>query len=255
MSLKPKLTLCLLFTAACLPLLAAAQAYPTKIISFIVPHPAGGTTDILARTMAGELTKELKQQIIVENKAGGNGLIASQFVARAAPDGYTLLVATASTHGINPTLYKRVPYDAIKDFTPVTLFATVPNVLVVSAQNKATTVAQLIEQIRAKPGGANMASAGSGTPGHLAGEMFRDAAKLELQHVPYKGGAPALTDLMGGQIDFMFTTIPAAIPQIKAGKIHALAVTSPERSAALPNVPTMQEAGLKVSAPCPGTGS
>lgn len=245
MNLKTKVILFLSFTAAISSAMVAAEAYPTKYITFIVPHPAGGTTDILARTMGSELTKELKQQIVVENKAGGNGLIASQYVAKAAPDGYTLLVATASTHGINPSLYKKAPYDAIKDFTPITLFATVPNVLVVSAQNKATNVAQLIEQIRSKPGGANMGSAGSGTPGHLAGEMFKDAAKLEIQHVPYKGGGQALTDLMGGQIDFMFTTIPAALPQIKAGKIRALAVTSPARSAALPDVPTMQEAGLK----------
>jgi tripartite-type tricarboxylate transporter receptor subunit TctC len=243
MSLTIKLAL--LFAALLCAAPARAQDYPTKPISVTVPHPAGGTSDILARTMGAELTKHLKQQVVVENKAGANGVIAAQSVARAKPDGYMLLLATASTHAINPTLYKKIPYDAVKDFTPIVLFATVPNVLVIAPHVNAKNVAELGEYIRSKGGKANMGSAGSGTPGHLAGEMYRDAANLDFQHVPYKGGAPALTDLLGGQIDFLFTTIPAVLPQIKAGKLRALAVTSPERTPALPEVPTMRESGLK----------
>jgi tripartite-type tricarboxylate transporter receptor subunit TctC len=245
MSLRDAIATALSFAAVVFAAAVQAQDYPTKPISVVVPHPAGGTSDILARTMGAELTKELKQQVIVENKAGANGVIAAQSVARAKPDGYTLLLATASTHAINPTLYKKIPYDAIKNFAPVVLFATVPNVLVVAPQVKANTVTELNDYVRSKGGKANMGSAGSGTPGHLAGEMYKDAAKLEFAHIPYKGGAPALTDLLGGQIDFLFTTIPAVLPQIKAGKLRALAVTSPERTPALPDVPTMRESGLK----------
>lgn len=243
MTLKAKIAIALSFAACAAPI--AAQDYPIKPITVVVPHPAGGTSDILARTMGAELTKDLNQQVVIENKAGGNGVIAAQSVARAKPDGYTLLLATASTHGINPTLYKKIPYDAGKDFTPIVLFATVPNVLVVAPHVEAKNVAELNGYIRSKGGKANMGSAGSGTPGHLAGEMYKDAAQLEFTHIPYKGGAPALTDLLGGQIDFLFTTIPAVLPQIKAGKLRALAVTSPERTPALPDVPTMREAGLK----------
>ncbi|MSQ71862.1 MAG: tripartite tricarboxylate transporter substrate binding protein [Betaproteobacteria bacterium] len=236
----------MLATVACLCApVATAQTYPAKPVTIIVPHPAGGTSDILARTMAGELTREFKRQVNVENRAGGNGLIAAQAVARAAPDGYTLLLATASTHAVNPWLYRSVPYDAIKDFAPVVLFATVPNALVIAPQVKAMDVKELIGWIQGRKGGANMGSAGSGTPGHLAGEMFKDAVKLDFQHVPYKGGSPALTDLLAGQIDFLFTTIPGALSHIKSGKLRALAVTSPERSSALPEVATMREAGLK----------
>ncbi|KRB10543.1 tripartite tricarboxylate transporter substrate binding protein [Achromobacter sp. Root170] len=233
--------------AACLtPALPAAmaQTYPAKPITLVVPHSAGGTSDILARTVAAEAAKTLGQTIVIDNKGGANGTIAAKQVASSAPDGYTLLLATASTHGINPSLYSRISYDAVKDFTPVTLLATVPNVLVVGPNVKAANVQELIAFIRSQGDKTNMGSAGAGTPGHLAGEMFKSEAKLQFTHVPYKGGSPAITDLIGGQIDFMFTTIPGVLPHVKAGSLRALAVTSPERSSAMPDVPTMAESGL-----------
>lgn len=233
--------------AACMtPALPAAhaQSFPAKPITLVVPHSAGGTSDILARTVAAEAAKTLGQTIVIDNKGGANGTIAAKQVASSAPDGYTLLLATASTHGINPSLYSRISYDAVKDFTPVTLLATVPNVLVVGPNVKARNVQELIAYIRSQGDKTNMGSAGAGTPGHLAGEMFKSEAKLEFTHVPYKGGSPAITDLIGGQIDFMFTTIPGVLPHVKAGTLRALAVTSPERSSAMPDVPTMAESGL-----------
>ncbi|MGE8666941.1 MAG: Bug family tripartite tricarboxylate transporter substrate binding protein [Achromobacter mucicolens] len=233
--------------AACLtPALPAAmaQTYPAKPITLVVPHSAGGTSDILARTVAAEAAKTLGQTIVIDNKGGANGTIAAKQVASSAPDGYTLLLATASTHGINPSLYSRISYDAVKDFTPVTLLATVPNVLVVGPNVKAGNVQELIAFIRSQGDKTNMGSAGAGTPGHLAGEMFKSEAKLQFTHVPYKGGSPAITDLIGGQIDFMFTTIPGVLAHVKAGSLRALAVTSPERSSAMPDVPTMAESGL-----------
>ena len=236
------LTACSLILAANASV--AAESFPTRPITLIVPHSAGGTSDILARTVAAEASKALGQSIIVENKAGANGSIAAKTVATSAPDGYTLLLATASTHGINPSLYKKLSYDPIKEFAPVTLLATVPNVLVVNKSVPAKSVQELIAAIKANSGAYNMASAGAGTPGHLAGEMFKEQAGLEFVHVPYKGGSPALADLIGGQVQFLFTTIPGAISHIKANTVRALAVTSPKRSPALPDVPTMAESGL-----------
>lgn len=236
------LTACSLILAANASV--AAESFPTRPITLIVPHSAGGTSDILARTVAAEASKALGQSIIVENKAGANGSIAAKTVATSAPDGYTLLLATASTHGINPSLYKKLSYDPIKEFAPVTLLATVPNVLVVNKSVPAKSVQELIAAIKANSGAYNMASAGAGTPGHLAGEMFKEQAGLEFVHIPYKGGSPALADLIGGQVQFLFTTIPGAISHIKANTLRALAVTSPRRSPALPDVPTMAESGL-----------
>lgn len=223
---------------------AYAQPFPAKPITLVVPHSAGGTSDILARTVAAEAAKTLGQNIVIDNKGGANGTIAAKQVASAAPDGYMLLLATASTHGINPSLYSRISYDAAKDFAPVTLLATVPNVLVTGPNVKAADVQALIAYVKAQGDRSNMGSAGAGTPGHLAGEMFKRAAGLQFTHVPYKGGSPAMTDLIGGQIDFLFTTIPGALPHIKAGSLRALAVTSPQRSPALPDIPTMAESGL-----------
>ncbi len=240
-SFKP----CMLAAVLATTPLVALAAYPEQPIRLVVPHPAGGSSDILARTMAAAMSKDLGQSIVVENKGGGNGAIAAQSVASAKPDGYTLLLATASTHGINPTLYRKLNYDAIKDFAPVTLFATVPNVLVVgNAHKQMNGLKDLIDYMKANPGKTNMGSAGSGTPGHLAGVMLKDAEHLDLVHVPFKGGAPAISALIGGQTDFMFTTIPGAISHIKAGSIKGLAVSSAERSDALPDLPTVAEAGV-----------
>lgn len=235
-------TVALATGASLLP--ATAQTFPTRPVTLVVPHSAGGTSDILARTVAASAAKILGQSIIVDNKGGANGSIAAKTVATAKPDGHTLLLATASTHGINPALYKNLSYDAIKDFTPVTLLATVPNVLVVNKAIPATTVQELTDAIKADGNAFNMASAGAGTPGHLAGEMYKQRAGLEFVHVPYKGGSPALADLIGGQVQFLFTTIPGAMPHIKADTLRALAVTSPRRSPALPDLPTMAESGL-----------
>lgn len=234
-----------LFVASTLTIVQA-QDFPAKSIAIIVPHSAGGTSDILARTIAAEASKTLKQQIVVENKGGANGTIAAKQVVAAPPDGYTLLLATASTHGINPTLYTNLPYDAVKDFKPITLLATVPNVLVVgrSLKDKVNNLQELLAYIKSQGDKANMSSSGAGTPGHLAGEMMKSATKVQFTHVPYKGGNPAQADLVGGQVDFMFTTIPGAIGLIKAGTLKPLAVTSPQRSPALPDVPTMAEQGL-----------
>lgn len=248
---RQHLVLSLLAFASALPLAAppvAAQDFPSKPITLIVPHPAGGTSDILARQVSAEASKTLRQQIVVDNKGGANGTLAARQVASAAPDGHTVLLATASTHGINPTLYAKLPYDAVKDFAPVTLLATVPNVLVVGKNVKAKNVAELVQFIKTQGDKVNMGSAGAGTPGHLAGELFKDAADLKFLHVPYKGGSPAINDLLGGQIDFMFTTVPAVLPHIKSGGLRALAVTSPRRSAALPEVPTLMESGIQVQA-------
>ncbi len=232
--------------SACLPRQASAQDFPTKAITVVVPHSAGGTSDILARTLAAEASRILKQQIIVENKGGANGTIAAKLVLASPPDGYTLLLATASTHGINPSLYSTLPYDAVRDFKPVTLLATVPNVLVVgkALKDNVSNLQELLTYIKSQGDKANMGSSGAGTPGHLAGEMMKSATGVQFTHVPYKGGNPAQADLVGGQVDFMFTTIPGAITLIKAGNLRALAVTSPERSPALPDVPTMAEQGL-----------
>ncbi|WP_459617066.1 Bug family tripartite tricarboxylate transporter substrate binding protein [Bordetella sp. 2513F-2] len=235
--------LAILSLAACAAA-AQAQGLPDRPISVIVPHSAGGTSDILARTVAAEVGRILNRTVVVENKGGANGSIAAKTVSSAKPDGTTLLLATASTHGINPTLYPALGYDAVREFTPVTLLATVPNVLVVGKNISATSLAAFTQEIQASPGKYNMASAGAGTPGHLAGEMYRHRTRGDFTHVPYKGGSPALTDLIGGQVDFMFTTIPGALPHIKAGNLRPLAVTSLKRSPALPDVPTMAEAGL-----------
>lgn len=223
---------------------SAADAFPSRPITVVVPHSAGGTSDILARTIAKEAGKSLGQTIVIDNKGGANGAIAAKTVATARPDGHTLLLATASTHGINPALYKNLSYDAVKEFAPITLLATVPNVLVVNKSVPANTVQELTAAIKADGDAFNMASAGAGTPGHLAGEMYKHRAQLEFVHVPYKGGSPALADLVGGQVQFLFTTIPGALPHIKANSLRALAVTSPRRSPALPDLPTMAESGL-----------
>jgi tripartite-type tricarboxylate transporter receptor subunit TctC len=228
------------------PLPAAAQggAYPTKPIRIVVPFPAGGTTDILARAVAQQLSQAWGQQVIVDNRPGAGGNIGSELVAKSAPDGYTLLMGTVGTHAINPSLYAKMPYDHVKDFAPVILVAGVPNVLVVHPSVPANTVAELIAYGKANPGKLNFASSGSGTSIHLAGELFKVQTGLQMTHVPYKGSAPAIQDLLGGQVQLMFDNLPSALPQIKAGKLRALGVTSASRAAALPDVPTIAESGL-----------
>ena len=227
-----------------LPDAATAQAYPTKPIRIIVPFPPGGATDILARAVGLELTKALGQPVPIENHGGAGGNIGADMVAKSAPDGYTLVMATVGTHAINMSLYSKMPYDTVKDFAPVTLVASVPNVLVVHPSVPVKTVTDLIELAKAKPGQINFASSGNGTSIHLSGELFKTMAGVSMVHVPYKGSAPAVADLLGGQVQLMFDNMPSSLPHIKAGKLRAIAVTSAKRSPALPDLPTIAEAGL-----------
>ena len=224
--------------------LAQPSAYPTKPIRLVVPFPAGGTTDILARAAAQKLTEAWGQSVVVDNRPGAAGNIGSELVAKAAPDGYTLLMGTVGTHAINPGLYAKMPYDHVKDFVPVILVAGVPNVLVVNPSLPVNSVAELIAYAKANPGKLNFASSGSGTSIHLSGELFMSMTGARMTHVPYKGSAPALQDLAGGQVQLMFDNLPSSLALIKAGKLRALAVTSAARAAALPDVPTIAESGV-----------
>lgn len=235
-----------LAAAASLP--AAAQgAWPNKPVRIVVPFPPGGTTDILARAVAGELSKSFGQQFVVENKAGAGGNIGADAVAKSAPDGYTLLMGTVGTQSINKWLYAKMPFDPQKDFTPVTMVAGVPNVMVVPAEkareNNINTVTDFIRHAKANPGKLNMASSGNGTSIHLAGELFKSMTGTYMTHFPFKGSAPALMSLVGGEMDVMFDNLPSAMQLIKSGKLKALAVTSAEPSPALPGVPTVEQAG------------
>jgi tripartite-type tricarboxylate transporter receptor subunit TctC len=222
-------------------------AWPTKPVKIVVPFAPGGTTDILARAMAPELSKAFGQTFIVENKAGAGGNLGSDIVAKSAADGYTILMGTVGTHGINVSLYEKMPFDPVKDFAPITLIAGVPNVMVMNAdkakQLNINNVADFIKVAKASPGKLNMASSGNGTSIHLAGELFKSMSSTYLVHFPYRGSGPALLDLVGGTMDVMFDNLPSALPHIKSGKLKALAVTSSQRSAVLPDVPTVEEAG------------
>jgi tripartite-type tricarboxylate transporter receptor subunit TctC len=227
------------------PLAAQAQAaFPTKPITIIVPFSAGGTTDILARVVGQYMSKDLGQPVIVDNRAGAAGNIGAQLVARAAPDGYTLLMGTVGTHAINQSLYKKMPFDPIKDFAPLSRVALVPNLLVANPSQPYKTVKEMIAYAKANPGKITFASSGNGTSIHLSGELFQHMAGVEMQHVPYRGSAPAVTDLIGGQTAVMFDNMPSSIAYVKSGKLRALAVTTPKRSPALPDVPTIAEAGV-----------
>ncbi len=223
---------------------AAHAQYPNKPIKMVVPFPAGGTTDIMARAMANELQKSFGQAVIVENKAGAGGNIGSDYVAKAVPDGYTLLMGTVGTHAINVTLYPKMPYDAVKDFAPVSLVAAVPNVLVAAPSFPVNSVKDLIDAAKKDPNAVTFASSGSGTSIHLSGELFKQLAGVQMTHVPYKGSSAALPDLMSGQVNVMFDNAPSVMPHIRGGKLKAIAVTSSKRSPALPNVPTIAESGL-----------
>lgn len=220
----------------------AQNSYPSQPIRIIVGYSAGGTTDILARALGEQLSKELKQPIIIENKAGAAGNIAAAAVQQAAPDGYTLFMATVSSHGINPAVYRKsLGYDPVGGFTPVSMIASIPLVLVANPKLPVNSVADLVELARAKPGDLNYSSSGNGSPVHVAGAMFASEAQVKIQHVPYRGGALANSSVMSGETQFSFATLPAALPQVKAGSLRALAVTTRERSTELPDVPTVAE--------------
>jgi tripartite-type tricarboxylate transporter receptor subunit TctC len=248
LSRRHLLALAAVTAAASLPGLAAAQAaWPSKPVRIVVPFAAAGTTDILARALAPELQKAFGQPFIVENKGGAGGNLGATDVAKSAPDGYTLLMGTVGTHAINASLYPKMPFDHVKDFVPVTLVAGVPNVLVLNPANAQkygiNSVADLARVAKANPGKLNMASSGNGTSIHLAGELFKTMTGTYMVHFPYRGSGPALLDLMGGNMDLMFDNLPSAMPHIKSGRLKALAVTSGVRSAALPDLPTIAEAG------------
>ena len=223
---------------------AQAQDYPTKPVRFVVPFAPGGTTDVLARLLGEKLSASLGQQFVIDNQAGAGGNIGTAQVAKAEPDGYTILMGPVGTHAINQSIYPRLPFDPIKDFAPVTLVATVPNVLVVNPEVPANSVAELIALAKEKPGELNFASSGNGSSIHLSGELFKAMTGVDIVHVPYKGSGPAVVDLLGGQVQMMFDNLPSSAPQIKAGKLRPLGVTSKERSPTLPDVPTIAEAGV-----------
>ena len=226
------------------PLAAQAQAFPTKAITIIVPFSAGGTTDILARVLGQFISKDLGQPVIIDNRAGAGGNIGTQLVARAAPDGYTILMGTVGTHAINQSLYPKLAFDPIKDFAPLTRVALVPNLLVANPAQPFKTVKELMAYAKANPGKVTFGSSGSGTSIHLSGELFKQMAGVDIQHVAYKGSAPAVNDLLGNHIAIMFDNMPSAISHVKAGKLRPLAVTTAQRSPALPDVPTIAEAGV-----------
>ncbi len=224
---------------------ARAQAYPARPVTIIVPFVAGGTTDIMARLMADRLGNALGQRFIVENRPGAGGNPGAATVARAEPDGYTLLMGTVGTHAINASLYARMPFDPVRDFAPIAFVSGVPNAMIVNPERiPVRTPAEFAAFARAKPGGAFMASSGLGTSIHLSGEMFQQRAGLKMTHVPYRGSAPALTDMLSGQVDVMFDNLPSCLGFIQGGQLRALAVTSAARSAVLPDVPTMAESGF-----------
>jgi tripartite-type tricarboxylate transporter receptor subunit TctC len=223
---------------------AFAQTWPAKPIKWIVPFAPGGTTDILARTIGEKLTVALGQPVIIENKPGAGGGVGADFTAKAPPDGYTIMGGTISTHAINASLYKSLPYDPVKDFVPITLIARVPNMLVINPDIPAKNVAELITLLKANPGKYSFASSGNGTSQHLSGELFKSIAGVDMQHIPYKGSPPALQDVVGGQVAMTFDNITTAWPLAKGGKLRALAVTTAKRSAVAPDVPTLSESGL-----------
>lgn len=221
----------------------ASAAYPDHAIRLVVGFSAGGTTDVVARIVGKEIGDALGQPVVVENRPGAGSNIATEMVSRAAPDGYTLYMV-AVTSAINQTLYKNLNFDLVKDFTPVALAVRVPNVLVVNPQVPVKSVKELVDYAKANPGKLNFASSGSGTSIHMAGELFKQEAQIDVTHIPYKGSSPAMTDLIGGQVQYMFDNMPSAWPHVEAGKLRALAVTTAERSKTAPDLPTMKESGF-----------
>ena len=223
---------------------ALAQAYPTKPVRLVVPFPPGGPADILARTLGQHLSERWNQQIVIDNRAGAGGNIGSDIVAKAPPDGYTLLLGFVGTHAINASLYASMPYDNVKDFTSVSLVAMVTIILVTHPSVPANSLGELIALAKTGSRDLSFGSPGNGTPQHLAGELFNTMANAKMQHVPYKGAVPALQDLLGGRISMIFSSMPPALPHVTAGKLKAIAVTSAKRSPVTPEVPTVAEAGL-----------
>ena len=233
----------LLAALALPPAFAQTDSYPIRPLRFIVPLPPGGGADLVARLVADRLSKVLNQQVLVDNRAGGGTVIGADLAAKSAPDGYTLLLGTATTHAINANLVKKLPYDPVRDFAPVSLIAVLPQIIVAHPSLPANTLSELVALARARPGEILFASTGNGSANHLGAEMLKSIAKISMVHVPYKGAGPSVTDLLAGQTQFMFTTIPPALPHVKSAKLKALAVAHSKRSALLPQLPTTAEGG------------
>ena len=220
---------------------ADAQPYPSKPIRIVVPFPPGGIADVMARVIGQKFTDAWSQPVVVENRAGAGGNIGADIVAKSPPDGYTLVMGSIGTHAVNVSLFSKLPYDPVKDFAPVALTIEADGLLVLHPSVPVKTVKELLALARARPGQLDYASAGNGTAGHLAGELFKSLAKIDLVHVPYKGNVPAITDLVGGQTSMLFATMPTVLPLAKAGKLHAMAVTGAKRNPAAPDLPAMAE--------------
>ena len=224
---------------------AAQTAYPTKAIRYVVPFPAGGPLDIVARAIGQDLSKSWNQPVIIDNRPGAGGNIGADAVAKSAPDGYTILMGAVSTHAINVSLYRKLPFDPVKDFAPVTLITQVPNVLIVHPSVPARSVKDLIALAKSRPGQLAFASGSTGSAGHLAGELFKTMAGIDMVHVPYKGAAPASIDLIAGHVSLMFDNLASALPNIDAARVRPLALTTIKRSALVPALPTISEQGLR----------
>ena len=237
-------TLALMLVNCMAGLASAADSYPSKPVRVVVPFAAGGTTDIVTRILAQRITETWGQQLVVDNRPGAGGNIGSEIVAKSPNDGYMILMATVATHGINASLYNKLPYDPIADFAPITLVASTPSVLMLNPSVPANSVKELVELAKAKPGTLNFGSPGSGSSHHLAGELFDSLAGVKMVHVAYKGTAAALIDVIAGQIQLTFDTLPSAMPYVKSKKLKAIAVTSAKRAQSLPELPTIAEAGV-----------
>src|SRR5687767_6905072 len=223
--------------------LAAAAEYPAKVVRIVVPFAAGGSTDLLARSIAQRLNDAWKQPVIVDNRAGGGGIVGSEHVAKAPADGYTLLLGTVTTHGVAPSLYRKLPYDAQRDFAPITELASIPQLLSVHPSVPVRSVRELVTLARTRPGELNYGTAGNGSASHMAMALFESATKVRMTHVPYKGSGPALTDLLGGHLSLMFDVIMTSLPHIQSGKLRTLGSSSLQRSTVIPEVPTIAESG------------
>ncbi len=223
---------------------AADTPFPSRPIRFIVPNGAGGTTDLVARSVAPKLADMLSQQVVIDNRPGSGGILGTEIVAKAAPDGHTLLMGTIGNIAISPALYRKLAYDSLRDFAPVTQLASAAYMVLLHPSVVAKSMKELAALAKAKPGALNFASAGSGTGSHLAAELFKSMAGVDIVHVPYKGGSPAMTDVIAGQVQLMFNGIPSSMPHLRSGRVRALAVTTAARSAAAPELPTIAEAGF-----------
>ena len=221
-----------------------AVAFPSKAIRFVVPFPPGGVTDRMARLLSAHMQENWRTPVVVENRPGGSGFIASQAVAGAPPDGHTLLMGNINTHAINASLYPKLPYDPVKDFAPISLLVSVPNLLLVHPSVPANSVQELVALARARPGVLTFASGGSGTSSHMSAELLKSLAGIDIVHIPYKGPGPALQDILSGQVNMYFDTIASTLPQVRAGKLKGLAITSPARSSLAPEIPIVAESGM-----------